>query len=753
MATATVEFTIVNNGTIVNNVTIDGNNSSIDDSEVNIVKYNATVEINGVTNTSYFAGSTIHINATTNSTGKINITVNGKSYYVDNNTNIDSTLFEAGHYIVSATVYENHNYTMATDTVEFTIEKFSSPMSVVYNEVSAGEIAEITVILPVNATGNITVSLDDIINITVETIKGSSSSLVYLNELSVGNHTVRFTYGGDENYSSNSTVIILDVSKFNLNLTVDFNQDEGYISVTAKRGNETIAIEGDLLLSIDDQIKPFVENICYIKDLKSGIYAYSVSYAGSDQFNPVTKKGSLTVPKSTTQMEIVAGNVRYGDAQKISVNVPIDATGKVIFLLYYKNKAIANYSSGINKGVAEFTPSNLKVGTYDVNVSLSDSRYYETHQSMKFTVMPKVTIPPVVTITNEGNITVELSNASGRVKLKIDYYEYSIQKIQQNKVVFTVDTDEFTIGNHTVTFQYTDGTSFDEDVFSYWDEKTCQYLPIEYTLEILPKPVIPEAKSDNSDFFEVCILNETGGVAYDAEGTIEFFINGVSVAVVEIVDGIAKLDISQFKDGNYIISWVYSGDWQYNQTSSQSVLNINHSSAKIIAGDSTILYSSGGSYSVVVYEFDGKAANGIKVVFLINNGMYGSAITNSNGVASILITKAPGTYQITATALNTGITKKLTVTHLLNLAKVKVKRSAKKLVIKVSLKKLNGKYLKGKKITLKFNGKKYTAKTNKKGVAKITVKSKMLKKLKKGKKVKYEATYLKDTVKKTVNVK
>ena len=42
---------------------------------------------------------------------------------------------------------------------------------------------------------------------------------------------------------------------------------------------------------------------------------------------------------------------------------------------------------------------------------------------------------------------------------------------------------------------------------------------------------------------------------------------------------------------------------------------------------------------------------------------------------------------------------------------------------------------------------------HKKGVAKVTIKSKVLKKLKAGKKVKYQVTYKKDTVKKTVKVK
>lgn len=141
------------------------------------------------------------------------------------------------------------------------------------------------------------------------------------------------------------------------------------------------------------------------------------------------------------------------------------------------------------------------------------------------------------------------------------------------------------------------------------------------------------------------------------------------------------------------------------------------------------------------------------MIFKINNKQVGKGITNENGVASYIVNNAPKTYKIVATALGVSVTKKLTVMHLVTLKTVKVKKSAKKLVLTATLKKVKGKYLKNKKITFKFKGKKYTAKTNKKGVAKVTIKKAVLKKLKVGKKVTYQATYLKDTVKKTVKVK
>lgn len=88
----------------------------------------------------------------------------------------------------------------------------------------------------------------------------------------------------------------------------------------------------------------------------------------------------------------------------------------------------------------------------------------------------------------------------------------------------------------------------------------------------------------------------------------------------------------------------------------------------------------------------------------------------------------------------------------LALKKVKVKRSAKKLVLQATLK-INNKAKKGLKVIFKFNGKKFTAKTNKKGVAKVTIKKKLLKKLKIGKKVKIQVSYGKTTKNMIVKIK
>ena len=81
-----------------------------------------------------------------------------------------------------------------------------------------------------------------------------------------------------------------------------------------------------------------------------------------------------------------------------------------------------------------------------------------------------------------------------------------------------------------------------------------------------------------------------------------------------------------------------------------------------------------------------------------------------------------------------------------------VKKSAKKLTLQATLKKGTS-AIKGKYVTFKFNGKTYKAKTNSKGVAKVTIKKSILKKLKVGKKIKYQVSYGSFIAKKTAKVK
>lgn len=173
------------------------------------------------------------------------------------------------------------------------------------------------------------------------------------------------------------------------------------------------------------------------------------------------------------------------------------------------------------------------------------------------------------------------------------------------------------------------------------------------------------------------------------------------------------------------------------------------------AKDISMLYTASKTISLKVYDIYGKLVGKNQNVKIKIGKKTFSAKTDKNGIVKFKIPKTitPGKYTITATYKTAKVSKKLTVKQILSIKTAKIKKSAKKLVLTATLKKVNGKYIRGKWIKFKFNGKTYKAKTNKKGVAKYTIKKSVLKKLKVGKKVTYQATYLKTTVKKTAKVK
>ena len=237
----------------------------------------------------------------------------------------------------------------------------------------------------------------------------------------------------------------------------------------------------------------------------------------------------------------------------------------------------------------------------------------------------------------------------------------------------------------------------------------------------------------------------------DAEGTLTVFIDGTKYKVYDIIGGILKIDLSD-KKGKYNITFEYSGDKNYPAFKKDANITVE-TNPSITASNAKVIYSAGTTYKITVYKNKGILAKSVSVTIKLNNKKLKPIKTNSKGVASFKVTQTPGTYKLKITSLGKTVTKTLTVKHIVTLKTATVKKSAKKLILQATLAKVNKKYLKKKTVTFKFNGKTYKAKTNAKGVAKVTIKKSVLKKLKVGKKITYQATYLKDTVKKTVKVK
>ena len=412
------------------------------------------------------------------------------------------------------------------------------------------------------------------------------------------------------------------------------------------------------------------------------------------------------------------------------------------------------------KGYAEvrlsqlnFTPENL-LGSHYLSFSYEADDYTVDDGGMVIEIInyeftaPKTSFlgdDVIYHIDLHGNITdtIEVRTLYEDDEGEITEGDLSYVEMKDGKADIVFSNLE--MGSHSFSFELT------ENVFKR-----------EVELYVIPKVTHrSNVVIARDNYFEVDLPDDAKGTlfmylfSYGLDDYQEFeikYCGDVKLSSGGLVAGkyeILSFEIFDEKYGSFVYDdspLTQSGD-EYYATFKAS----NPSNAVITAKNFNTIYTANGVYKIKV-TVDGKPVKGVRVVFKIRDDEY-ERTTDKNGYASLKISKAPGTYKVTIKTLGKSVTKTLTVKHLVTVKTLTVRTSANKLVLQANLAKVNGKYLKNKKVTFKFNGKKYSAKTNSKGVAKITIQSSVLKKLKVGKKVTYQATYLKDTVKKTVKVK
>ena len=323
-------------------------------------------------------------------------------------------------------------------------------------------------------------------------------------------------------------------------------------------------------------------------------------------------------------------------------------------------------------------------------------------------------------------------NATGTVTVKLADNVYTASLLNGSCIIVLPKLES---GNHSAKITY----SGDDN---YVSNKT----KINIHVKSASLYAYDMTRSGNSDYdYHVKLVDEDGkGIA---SKLISFTVLSNQYYAMTDEEGIANVR-AKLNEGTYSV--FVSSEIAGNVTKTLKIVNRIENN-----NDLTVYYAGNAQYTAKIIGDDGNPeSEGKNVAVLIDNKMH-NLKTDKNGFVAIKIDSnfKAGTHSIEIRYKGASAKNKVVVKHLVSLKSASIKKSAKKLVLTASLAKVNGKYLKNKRIVFKFKGKTYKAKTNSKGVAKVIIKKSVLKKLKVGKKVAYQATYLKDTVKKTAKVK
>ena len=614
--------------------------------KVNKIDSNITVNADDI---KVGENATVTVNVSSDATGDVIITVDGKNYTVaiENGKAVKTIAdLKANNYTVTVKYAGDNNYNPNQNTTKFTVSKISDyNMNItVPGDVKVGEDAVIIVNVPKDASGNVTVSVGkDVYNAAIS----NGSVKVVVSGLDAGNYSVVASYAGDNNYKASNSTAKFNVAKADVDVKINVHDIKvGETAVIAVNlspgvtGNVTVIVNGksETVNVTDGNATLKVANLAANK------YDVTVIYNGNDNYNVAKANASFVVSKvSDYKMNVTVPTIIAGENAVIEVSLPKDATNNVTVVINNKK-----YTAAVLNGSAKVIIPGLTAGKYNMSVSYSGDDKY-TQSSAKFNVT--VDINKKVNL-NISDILMIYHDGTRMVAVLTDYLD---NPIANAIVYFTINGQTYnktTDANGTASMGLNLVSNVYQATVSYNGSDMYNAVSKNITVTINPTIVADDLVKmyQNATRFYAKFTDSTGKAL--ANTIVRFNIHGVFYNKTTDKDGVADLGI-MLRPGNYILT-------AYNPvTGEEKGFNITVKSL-IVQSDLTKYYLNASRFEATVYNKDGSLAVNKNVTFNIN-GVFYHKKTDENGVASLGIALRPGNYTITTMYDGLDIGNKVTV--------------------------------------------------------------------------------------------
>ena len=571
---------------------------------VNVIKANPNLNV-FIKDVNYGENLTIYATLNgvnnTNLTGNVIVTINNKNYSVvviNGKGNVSADKLPAGLYNFSATWAGNDNYNGTNISGGFKINKIDSTIAINVEDIKVGENATIIVNLDSDATGNVTITLDNQ-NYTVAINEGQTIKVI--GGLKAGTYDVFVKYIGDNNYNSaqNTTKFtVLKISDYNMDVTVPefkegVNSTVGVDLPKDAEGTVTVEIEG----------KKYTANIINgtakvnIPGLGVGDYNITTTYSGDAKYVSMTKKGNITV---IPNMDV---NLYVDDV----VMIYHDGTRLVAKLTDYQGRPIVNdiiYFTINGKTYAKTTDDNGTVSmglnldskVYTATVSYNESEVYsKISKNVTVTINPTVISEDLVKMyQNDTRFYVKFNDSTGKALTK------TTVKFNIHGVFYTKKTDKDGVADLGIMLRP------GEYILTAYNPVTGEEKGFNITVKSLIVQSDLTKYYLNASKFQATIYDKNGSLAVGKNVT--FNINGVFYTKTTDSNGVVSLAIN-LRPGEYIITTMYEG---------LAVGNNIVVLPTLVTRDLNMTYGDGSNFTAQTLDGQGKPLANQNVTFNIN---------------------------------------------------------------------------------------------------------------------------------------
>jgi len=240
----------------------------------------------------------IKVSLTPDATGNVTLTINGKKYTVnitDGKGHLTVPGLKAGLKNVTVKYEGDEHYLPSENSTTFNVKKIKPPIDVDSEDIYVGEDETITVTLPSDATGTVTITVNGK-KYTADVVSGIAEFTIP--GLKAGKYTVDASYSGDDKYLPTNGEDNFKVSKLKPDITVDAPDitvgEDGTITVTLPddaTGTVTIEVEGKTYTAKVKNGKAVFK----VPGLSVGVHGIKVWYSGDDKYLPTETAGDIYV--------------------------------------------------------------------------------------------------------------------------------------------------------------------------------------------------------------------------------------------------------------------------------------------------------------------------------------------------------------------------------------------------------------------------------------------------------------------------
>ena len=588
--------------------------------ESSITKTFVVRSTDDVANNIQFDGNQTFTFSLTNAQGNLTVNVAGKTYsneLINGQTSIIIDKLSPGDYEAIVTYSGDRQYNKANRTFSIEIPKFNVELNEVI--VTENVVSRISVSLPNDATGNLTLSVGTK-KYTQTVNKGNA--VIIVDDLPEGNYSATLTYSGDDNYESVSKPVSINPTRIPVTLDDSsvFVESGADVKVSIKlnanaTGRFTVSIDGEeYSADISDEL--------IISGLEPGNYTGTITYSGDFRYSKASKIISFEVPKIIIGLNetILTENV----VSTVSVSLPADASGELTVSV-----GSNRYTDAARNGVARVVIDDLGEGNYTAVISYSNDAKYESVTKtveLKHTRIPVELNLDILSPCETPEVSLTLnSSATGSLTVNVGGSEFSKDLTNGAAIVRLTGLNP---GNYSAVVTYSGD-------FRY--AKAIRTISVE----------VPKITLDLND--SIYVSQAVDGVLVevsmpsDASGDIDIQVNGKTYNG-SLSNGFTSIDINNLDPGNYTAYLTYSGDSKYDQ----AVKTISFEVPKIVLqfNDSNMVVSKMVDGIIVDVTLPSDASGSIMVS--VNGTNYNGVLTG--GVSSVKVTGlSPENWQATVT--------------------------------------------------------------------------------------------------------